>query len=43
MTEMGEARVRAQKPTRVAVVTNIPAPYRLQVFEHLVAHQDLDV
>ena len=30
------------KRIKVAMVTNIPAPYRLQVFEHLVAHPNLD-
>lgn len=28
---------------RVAVVTNIPAPYRLPVFEHLAAEPDIDL
>lgn len=35
-------RVVKRHRIKVAMVTNIPAPYRLQVFEHLVAHDELD-
>ncbi len=38
--ECGEMSPAAR--IKVAMVTNIPAPYRIQVYEYLVMHRDLD-
>lgn len=35
--------MNVRKPTRVAMVTNIPAPYRIPVYERLATHDDLDL
>lgn len=31
------------RPIKVAMVTNIPAPYRIPVYENLVRHEDMDL
>ena len=35
--------MKGAQPTRVAMVTNIPAPYRIPVYERLVRYPDIDL
>lgn len=42
MTDRQSGDMLPRDRIKVAMVTNIPAPYRLQVFEHVVMHRDLD-
>jgi len=43
MRSAGAAPAAARPRARVAVVTNIPAPYRLPVYDALAAEPDIDL